>query len=121
MQAPTTQLFDFLYVLDSDEFYLVEIKRNDLGDYAPVSEKFQWIKISKSNQSTSRLTFRSMDSSQEIEERYFEEGFLKFNSDTGTFIEKYNSAQHILVNRSSEQLPDSLNKQIADLLKPTLN
>ncbi|SOD12274.1 hypothetical protein [Pedobacter xixiisoli] len=116
MQASTTQLFDFLYFLDNNEFYLIEIKRNDLGDYAPVSEKFQWLKISKLNHLSSRLTFRSMDSSQEIEERYFEEGFLKFNSDTGTFIEKYNSAQHLLVNRSSEQLPEELNKQISELL-----
>lgn len=116
MQVATTQLFDFIYLLDSEEFYLVEIKRNDLGDYAAISEKFQWLKVSKLSQLSSKLTFRSMDSSQEIEERYFEEGFLKFNSDKGTFIEKYNSAQHLLVNRSSEQLPEILNKQISDLL-----
>lgn len=116
MQTPTKQFFDCLYLLESNEFYLVEIKRNDLGDYAAVSEKFQWLKIPKANQPISKLTFRSMDSSEEIEERYFEEGFLKFSSEAGTFIEKYNSAQHILDNNSSDKLPEALHQKICELL-----
>ncbi|MNK22095.1 hypothetical protein D3C87_403660 [compost metagenome] len=116
MKASTSHLFDCLYLLDGIEFHLLEIKRNDLVDHAPISEKFQWLKVSKLDHSISKLTFHSMDSSQEIEERYFEEGFLKFSINTGTFIEKYNSAQHILTNRSNDQLPEALNKQISDLL-----
>lgn len=116
MDIVTAQLFECLYLLDSSEFYLLEIKRNDLNDYAPISDKFKWFKITKDNFSTVQMTFRSMDSSGQVEERYFEEGFLKFNNEEGTFIEKYNSAQHALINKSNEELPYLLNNHIREFL-----
>ncbi len=116
MDIVTAQLFECLYLLDNSEFYLLEIKRNDLSDYAPISEKFKWLKIAKQDLSTVQMTFRSMDASDQIEERYFEEGFLKFNSEEGTFIEKYNSAQHALTNKSGEELPYLLSNHIREFL-----
>jgi hypothetical protein len=58
-----------------------------------------------------------MDSSLEVEERYFEEGFLKFNRDNGTFIEKYNSAQHNLEAKNNLEIPPDLTEAINNYLR----
>ncbi|WP_343532594.1 hypothetical protein [Pedobacter sp.] len=116
MSNLTHNLFEYLYVLESDDLYLAEIKRNDLGEYAAIGEKFQWLRVEKNSWEISKLTFRSMDSSEEIEERYFEEGFLKFNLENGTYIEKYNSAQHTLLNISGQEVPVELDEHIKTLL-----
>mgnify|MGYP003574874600 CR=1 FL=1 len=119
MEAFTTKPIESLYFLESANFYLVEIKRNDLSDEVPISDKFKWLKIVKQELSIMELTFKSMDSSLEIEERYFEEGFLKFTKIDGTFIEKYNSAQYALQNRSHEELPSELWTKIKAMLAST--
>ncbi|RZK57914.1 MAG: hypothetical protein EOO87_01655 [Pedobacter sp.] len=104
--------FDCLYLLENADFSIVEIKINDLPAQASASEKFHWLKIDKSSLQISPLTFSSMDSHGEIEERYFDNGFLKFDSKTGTFIEKYNSAQHQLISKNDKILPEELIQQI---------
>lgn len=116
MNNLNSNIFEYLYVLESDDLFLAEIKRNDLGEYAAIGERFQWLRVEKSTWEISKLTFRSMDSSEEIEERYFEEGFLKFNSESGTYIEKFNSAQHALSNVSKQEVPNGLNEHIRALL-----
>ncbi|RZL33640.1 MAG: hypothetical protein EOP00_32650 [Pedobacter sp.] len=116
MGTLTTNLFECLYFLESPELYLLEIKRNDLNEYAAIAEKYQWLRIDKSSLEISRLSFRSMDSSKDVEERFFEEGFLKFNSTTGTFIEKYNSAQHSLENISRQEIPSKVLDSIYNML-----
>ena len=98
--------FECLYFLDNNDISVIEVKLNGLPDNATASEKFHWLKIEKQNLSISALTFGAMDSSGEIEERYFEEGFLKFSAETGTFIEKYNSAQHKLNILAPTLLPE---------------
>ncbi|WP_113661498.1 hypothetical protein [Pedobacter nanyangensis] len=116
MNNLNSNIFEYLYVLESDDLFLAEIKRNDLGEYAAIGERFQWLRVEKSTWEISKLTFRSMDSSEEIEERYFEEGFLKFNPESGTYIEKFNSAQHALSNVSKQEVPNGLNEHIRALL-----
>ena len=108
--------FTCIYFLENTDTYILEIKRNDLLQDEDVSKIYQWIRVSKYFQHASSLTFRSMDSSLEIEERYFEEGFLKFNSNSGTFIEKYNSAQHTLEAKSSSEVPQALTDVITNFL-----
>lgn len=115
MGTLSTHLFECLYLLESPELYLLEVKRNDLNEYAPIAEKFQWLRIEKSSLKISKLSFRSMDSSKDIEERFFEEGFLKFNTETGTYIEKYNSAQHTLANYSQQETPTQVLECISSL------
>ncbi|RZK41824.1 MAG: hypothetical protein EOO90_09780 [Pedobacter sp.] len=89
--------FTCLYLLENPDSYILEIKRNDLDENAAISDKFRWLKIEKENRQINNLTFRSMDSAGDLEERFFEEGYLKFDDKIGTFIEKFNSAQHPLV------------------------
>lgn len=109
--------FTCLYLLENFYQYVLEIKRNDLEESAPASEKFRWLKIDKESKSVTDLTFRSMDSAGDIEERYFEQGFLKFNSTIGTFIEKFNSAQHPLTRKESCQFSEDLVRIITEHLQ----
>lgn len=104
--------FECLYFLENFYLDIIEVKRLDLPHAASAAEKFHWLKIEKETKRVSPLTFRSMDSSGEIEERYFEEGFLKFKSTSGTFIEKYNSAQHPLHHRDCLKLSSDLAQSI---------
>lgn len=106
-------VFECLYFLDNDNLSIIEVKLNGLPDNATAAEKFHWLKIEKENMTITPLTFGAMDSSGEVEERYFEEGFLKFNSISGTFIEKYNSAQHPLMVLNGDTLPDQITNSIA--------
>lgn len=109
--------FTCIYFLENTDTYILEIKRNDLPQDEDISKIYQWMRISKDFQEARPLTFRSMDSSMEVEERYFEEGFLKFNSNSGTFIEKYNSAQHKLQAKSNAEIPSDLTEAINNYLR----
>jgi hypothetical protein len=111
-----SSIFDTLYFLEAEHFYLLEIKRNDLAEDAPVEQRFKWLRIDKQTDLITELTFSSMDSSEEIEERFFEQGFLKFSAISGTFIEKYNSAQYPLENISSNALPTDIHDMVRDYL-----
>lgn len=106
--------FKCLYHLENYDLYIIEIKRTDLSNDAPIADRFKWLKISKETLEITPLNFASMDSAGEIEERYFEEGYLKFDSKTGTFIEKYNSAQHALERKMGLELPNNLTTSIME-------
>lgn len=105
--------FECLFFLENSLLYIVEIKRTDLTEASDITERFKWLMISKDTLIINELHFSSMDSSGEIEERYFLEGYLKFNSTTGTFIEKYNSAQHPLDRRIDFRMQDALINSIS--------
>ncbi len=78
---------------------VIEVRRTDLPEDADIAERFKWLRIERETMQVSQLDLASIDSSGEIEERYFNQGYLKFNGTIGTFIEKYNSAQHPLNRR----------------------
>lgn len=104
--------FECLYFLENFSMQIIEIMRTDLPEDAEVNKKFKWLKFDKESYQISQLDFSSMDSSGEIEERYFEQGYLKFNSTTGTFIEKFNSAQHPLDRRMEFRISTVLQNAI---------
>lgn len=114
--------FDYLFLLENTYLQLIEIKRTDLPEDADMAEKCKWLRIEKKTLEISQLDFAAMDSSDQVEERYFEQGYLKFNSTSGTFIEKYNSAQHPLDRRMEFKIPTALENAITDFLSlaPTL-
>ncbi len=100
--------FKILYHLENGTHHILEIKRTDLDASADPSDVFKWLYIDKQSLTINQLWFKSIDSSDHVEERYFEQGYLKFNSKEGTFIEKFNSAQHQLINKSSDKTPAEL-------------
>ncbi|RZK81143.1 MAG: hypothetical protein EOO92_05690 [Pedobacter sp.] len=97
--------FKCLYYLENGTLSIVEIKRTDLSADADISDVYKWLQIDKFSFEVLPLSFRSMDSSDHVEERFFEQGYLTFNKEQGTFIEKFNSAQHNLRNHQHKELP----------------
>lgn len=110
--------FECLYLLSNPHFHIIEVKRIDLPDTASAEQKFLWLKIDTKTLDISQLDFRSMDSAGTVEERYFEQGYLKFNDQTGTFIEKYNSAQHPLHRLGLQNLEQRIQQAIASFICP---
>lgn len=110
--------FECLYLLSNPHFHIIEVKRIDLPDTASAEQKFLWLKIDTKTLDVSQLNFRSMDSAGTVEERYFEQGYLKFNDQTGTFIEKYNSAQHPLHRLGLQNLEQRIQQAIASFICP---
>lgn len=105
--------FNCLYFLESPYLQILEISRTDLMYNAPLGERFRWLKIDRQSGQITELNFRSMDSAGEVEERYFDEGFLKFNSTVGTFIEKFNSAQHPLERRQNLEISLTMEQAVS--------
>ncbi|MET0572835.1 MAG: hypothetical protein ABWZ79_15530 [Pedobacter agri] len=97
--------FKILYLFESSTLFIVEVKRLDLPENADLSDLYQWLYLDRQSGAFIKLWFNSMDSSPAVEERYFEQGYLKFNEGQATFIEKYNSAQHSLINKTKNK-PD---------------
>ncbi len=98
-------IFEILYLFESPSLFITEIKRLDLPENSELSDVFQWLYLDRKSGALVKLWFRSKDSSPAVEERFFEQGYLKFNDVQATFIEKYNSAQHSLFNQT-KRTPD---------------
>lgn len=108
--------FEYLYLLSNPYLHIIEVKRVDLPDTASAQQKFLWLKIDAKTLEVSQLDFRSMDSAGAVEERYFEQGYLKFNEQAGTFIEKYNSAQHPLQRLGTQDLHQRIQQAITTFI-----
>lgn len=106
-----------IYLFENAETIILEIQRLDLADHTDISQIYHWLYFDKLTSSMVKLWFRSMDSSAEIEERYFEQGYLKFSNTEATFIEKFNSSQHKLINHSMKSISDETKNLIEDYLK----
>lgn len=74
--TPKKPEFKFLYAFSSDELTLVEIKRLDQPENAPLSSIYKWLVVQ--NNKVTSFTFKSM-SKNEKEYREFEEGKLVFD------------------------------------------
>lgn len=85
-----------LLFLENNSFSILEIKHKS---------QTKWLRIDSINMKVDQLTEQSSDSSQDVEERFFDLGYLKFNRLTGIFIEKYNSAQHSLLVKTGTEVP----------------
>ncbi len=109
-----TDSINFVRVLENTDHFLIEVKKVDIGD---VYENRYWLKVNKDQLHINILNLRAIDSSRDIEERFFEEGYLKFNAEKGIFIEKFNSGQHqyqILNGLESDQLIHAIQNYFAD-------
>jgi hypothetical protein len=111
-----TPEFTCLYFLENTTIYIIEVKRIDSPENFPIAQRIKWLRIDKETLAITELTFSAMDSAGDIEERYFEQGYLKFNQNEGTYIEKYNSAQHPLFRRMVYRMSTPLKNVISDFL-----
>lgn len=97
--------YECILFLDSELLSIIELKFIPLGGIDSAYGN-QWFSINKTTHELSPLELRSIDSSDEIRECYFEQGFLKFSARSGTYIEKFNSGQHSLENRRANLSPE---------------
>lgn len=113
-------VFDTLYFLDAEDISIFEIKRLDQPLNSTVDVIFYWLLFNKKTNEIQRLTFRSLDSSSVLEERFFVEGFLKFSETEGTYIEKYNSKQYLIKNLGAGALPEEIKNAVQYFFNPDL-
>jgi len=109
--------YKILYFFQNADTAILEIQRLGLPDNADAESTYHWLYFDKITGSLIKLWFRSMDSSTEIEERYFEQGYLKFNKTEATYIEKHNSSQQKLNNMGHRAIGDELSALIENYLK----
>ncbi|MEQ7802218.1 hypothetical protein ABDJ41_20650 [Pedobacter sp. ASV1-7] len=109
--------FTCLYFLENEKHAVIEIKRYDLDEKADIGDVYLWLILEKTSGNIQKLAFRSMDSSGEVQERYFDQGYLKFNNQNGTYIEKFNSGQHQLENKTGHILSTEITKALTSYLK----
>lgn len=105
--------YAYQYLFENPAFYFLEIRNYGNGF---TDHNYQWFMIQKSDLKVIPLNLRFVDSSTMVEERYFDEGYLKFDHTSGTYIEKYNSAQHGLVQVSAMAVPTLVHEAIANFI-----
>lgn len=96
---------------------IVSIKLLGLDSDADSYLITQWLYFDKVSNSLNKLWLNSSDSSDVVEERYFEQGYMKFDNKEGTFIEKFNSSQHKFYRGSKIVVNPVILELIEDYLK----
>ncbi|WP_071145125.1 hypothetical protein [Bacteroides ihuae] len=77
--------YKVLFFLENESVVIAEIKRTDLPDTATPDMKFRWVRYVKKSTFVEIFTFRAMNATDELQERWFEQGELKFTKSEGTF------------------------------------
>nr|WP_320059050.1 hypothetical protein [uncultured Bacteroides sp.] len=77
--------YKVLFFLENESVVIAEIKRTDLPDTATPDMKFHWVKCLKKSTLVEIFTFRAMNATDELQERWFEQGELKFSKSEGYF------------------------------------
>jgi len=104
-----------LYFLENKQSVLLEIKRLCRQNEPDKSKVFFWLLIHKHPQKIKKLTFLSMKSENNQEERTFREGRLKFNDQNGVF--KTTDREEIFENKTTGSFPLALQKSILQWLE----
>lgn len=82
--------FDCRYFLDNHNLCFLEVATPVFGSEVHL-KSYEWLLIYKADQSIKMLSLKFRDESTEVQERYFNLGFLKFSPREGVFIETGNS------------------------------
>jgi len=102
--------YQVLYFLEGKKRSFIEIKRTDIANKNK-SKIYQWLEFSEKKGKVIPLTFMSMRTTGEVEQREFTEGTLVFDSQVGKFSsllgKKINFQNH-----SSHKLPKRIRKAI---------
>lgn len=106
--------FKCLYYFTSPKISVIEIKRTDLAENAPLSETYKWLAIFNSSQTVVELKFKSMNQTESEEFRSFTEGDLKFNFREGDL--NLRGERYGLERRNHEEVPSEILKTVEDFL-----
>lgn len=107
--------FDCRYLLDNHNICILEVAL-PVFNQVSLQKNYRWLLLNKADQSVKLLSLQSRDDSNEIQERYFNLGYLKFNPKEGIFIETGNKGQHPLKNKDYESIPLEYLKTVENFL-----
>lgn len=106
---------DCRYFLDNQSLCFLEIA-TPLHSIDDKQKNYEWLLFNKIDQSIKMLSLKSRDESTEVQERYFNLGFLKFSLREGVFIETGNKGQYRLENKACEGIPEEYMQTIENFL-----
>lgn len=107
-----SDFFKCLYLFESDQIYVLEIRRTDLAPDTDKSELYRWLLADKDTLEITPLTFISMDSSGFSQERFFRQGYLSFDSESAIFIHESSSDQQVLKPGKVDEISGELNNAL---------
>ena len=96
--------FDCLCFLDNQNICIMQISR-PVKTAVGYQKNDEWLLLQKTDMSIKSMSLKSRDDSYEVQERYFNLGYLKYNPKEGIFIEMANTGQHPLQTRDCEIIP----------------
>ena len=106
--------FECLYYFSSSDLNVIEIKRLDQPDHAPLSDIYKWFIVSLKTKKVFELDFKSMRQDAQRGERIFEEGILEFDDGSGKL---HLLGQDILLSRyNKDEIPATTLKLIKNYL-----
>ncbi|MBB5440102.1 hypothetical protein HDC92_003800 [Pedobacter sp. AK017] len=111
--------FECLYFLDNQQLCIVEIKLNNVLSATEKKDHYKWLLINKRTMDVKEMRFNAMDSTAQIEERFFDLGYLKFDAQKGVYISKDPKEQYQLEKANCETVPEMIADAIAAYLDKT--
>ena len=105
---------NYLFYFSSETLDVFEIKRQDLGPNASLSQIYKWLAYSKLSQTIWELDFKSMEKTEEYQYRTFMESHLKFNDHEAEFTVLGKSFK--LLNVSKVEISPSFNSMVSDFI-----
>ena len=114
-QKMNTLNFNCHSFLDNKTISLLEISIKDNSTHAPTII-FHWLLINKQSLKVNSLQLRSRDDSDSIQERFFDLGYLKYDSSTGVFISQKTHELHTLENTNCHHVPGPLLQAVESYL-----
>ncbi|RZK82394.1 MAG: hypothetical protein EOO92_01890 [Pedobacter sp.] len=89
---------------DNNTLCILEISVSS-DKFTAQEQHYRWLLINKKNLSVRPLDLKSSDSSPSVQERFFDLGYLKYDSETGIFIEVSATELHPLENKNCDKVP----------------
>lgn len=114
MNKPTS--FDCHSFLDNHIFAIVEISTKNPLTHTN-GKSYHWLLVHKVQLTVRELQLKSRDDSDAVHERYFDMGYLKFDSSNGVFIVQENHELHPLSNLSCQDIPSVLLEAVENYLQ----
>jgi len=94
--------FDCHEFFDNTNLAILEISLQEDEDN---KRRYEWLLISKETLSVKKMQLKTRDGSSWVQERFFDLGFLKYDSKSGVFIEAAAKDLHHLEHKGCEDIP----------------
>lgn len=82
--------------------------------------RYEWLLINKESLCIKRMLLKTRDSSSSVQERFFDLGFFKYDSQSGVFIETAAKDLHHLEHKVGEDIPEEYLSAVTSYLLENL-